>query len=129
MNLFKKTSRKWRGVDFMALVPARSCGWAEGAEPGQIVVLQPRFRSGLLGRFVQPRLKDAKKFVRIPLESRGSFLWKLMDGKRTVGDLAMAFATEFPEDGDQIPERVSTYLYQMSQNHFIEFLNSDLKAT
>jgi len=126
MNLWRRTSRKWRGVDFMALVPVQACGWTEGDRPGQVVVLQPRFRSGLLGRFLQPRLKEGKKHLRIPLEDRGSFLWGLMDGRRTVGEMTVAFSGEFPEDTEQVPERVATYLYQMAENNLILFENMDL---
>ena len=127
MRFFKKTSRKWRGLDFMALVPARSCEWTEAVEPGRVVVLQPRFRSGLLGRYFQPRLGEHKKHLRIPLELRGSFLWRQMDGQQTVAELADAFAAEFPADQEQVPERVATYLYQMAENHLIEFVNLDIE--
>ena len=122
-NLFRKSSRKWRGVDFMALVPEKACGWVPGDVPGQVLLLQPRFNSGLLGRFLQPRLKETKKFIRMPLEERGSFLWGLIDGNMTAGDMAEAFRTEFPAENDQVPERVSTYLYQMVDNGLIHFVN------
>jgi hypothetical protein len=123
MDIFRKSSRKWRGVDFMALIPEKACGWTPGAEPGQVVVLQPRFRTGLLGRFLQPRLKESKKYLRIPLEERGSYLWEHMDGKATAGELAKEFGKDFAGDNDQIPERVATYLYQMVDNHLITFVN------
>jgi hypothetical protein len=122
-NLFRKSSRKWRGVDFMGLVPEKTCGWAPGDMPGQIILLQPRFSKGLLGRFLQPRLKETKKYIRIPLEIRGSFLWGLIDGKMTASDMAEAFRTEFPAEADQVPERVATYLYQMVDNGLISFVN------
>jgi len=110
----------------MALVPQKACGWTDGDEQGQVVVLQPRFRAGILGRFLQPRLKDSKKFLRIPLEQRGSFLWNLMDGALTVGEMAVVFGHDFPEENDQVPERVATYLYQMAENHLIKFVNLNI---
>ena len=123
---FRRNSRKWRGVDFMTLVPRPTCGATAGTSPDKVVVLQPRFSSGILGRFLQPRLKETKKFIRIPLEERGSFLWSRMDGRRTVGDLAVVFGENFPDDGASVPERVATYLYQMSENNLIEFVNLDI---
>jgi hypothetical protein len=123
VNLFRKTSRKWRGVDFMGLVPEHACGWERGDRPGQVVVLQPRFHKGVMGRFLQPRLKDNKKYLRIPLEERGSFLWGLMDGRRTVGELTETFRGQFPGEADQVPQRVATYLYQMADNQIIRFTN------
>lgn len=122
-NLFRKSSRKWRGVDFMGLVPVKTCGWAPGDNPGQTILLQPRFSTGLLGRFLQPRLTETKKYIRIPLEERGSFLWGLIDGKMNVGDMTEAFRREFPAENNQVPERVATYLYQMVDNGLIDFVN------
>ena len=126
MSFFRKSSRKWRGVDFMALVPEKACGWTPGEEPGRVVVLQPRYRSGVLGRLLQPRLKESKKYLRVPLEERGSCLWGLIDGHMTVGEMAAAFGRDFPEDNNQIPERVATYLYQMADNHLIKFRNLNI---
>jgi hypothetical protein len=126
MNLFRRTSRKWRGVDFMGLVPLQACGYENGGKPGLVVVLQPRFQSGLMARYLQPRLKETKKYLRIPLEERGSFLWSLMDGKRTVGDLTEAFRAEFQDEKEHVPQRVATYLYQMADNHLIEFVNFNI---
>lgn len=122
-NIFRKSSRKWRGVDFMTLVPEKACEWTQGDVPGQTILLQRRFSTGLLGRFLQPRLKETKKYIRIPLEDRGSFLWGQIDGKRTVRDMAEAFGMEFSDEKDQVPERVATYLFQMADNKLIGFVN------
>ncbi len=126
MSFFRKSSRKWRGVDFMSLVPERACGWTSGEKPGQVVVLQPRYRSGILGRLLQPRIKESKKYLRVPLEARGSCLWGLMDGKLTVGEMAVAFGRDFPEENSQVSVRVATYLYQMADNHLIKFRNLNI---
>ena len=76
----------------------------------------------LQGRFLQPRLKEGKKYLHIPLEERGAFLWRGIDGERTVGDLAVSFRQSFPDEEDQVPERVATYLYQMLENDLLEFV-------
>ena len=66
---------------------------------------------------------ETKKFIRIPLEERGSFLWGLIDGKMTTLKMAEAFLHEFPAEDNQVPERVATYLYQMVDNGLIGFVN------
>ena len=123
MHWFRKSSRRWRGVDFMGLVPVQACGWENGVTPGLVVILQPRFPSGLMARILQPRLRESKKFIRIPLEERGSFIWRQIDGKRTVGELTESFRRSFQEEEHEVPQRVATYLYQMAENNFIEFSN------
>ncbi len=53
---------------------------------------------------------------------RGSFLWRLLDGKRRVIDLVREFEVAFPADRENAPERVSMYLHAMYDNKFIEYL-------
>ena len=110
----------------MSLVPQRACEWADDDDHGKVVVLQPRYGSGILGRLIQPRLNESKKHIRIPLEERGTFLWREMDGKLTVWDLVAAFSREFEEEIDTVPERVATYLYQMADNKLISFVNLNI---
>ena len=115
--------KRWEGVDFAGLIPVRTAPFEDGDRPGQIVLLQPRYQGWLLGRLIQPRLPDHKKYLRVPLEDRGSFLWGLLDGRRTVADLAAAFVAEFPAEADQAGERVAGYLYNLERNGFLEFTN------
>ena len=116
-------SKRWRGVDFATLVPVQDAPSAEGENDDQIFLLQPRYQGWPLGTFLQPRLPKDKKFLKVPLEERGSFLWSLLDGKRTVGDLVGDFVVRFPEESDKAGERVAGYLYNLEQNGFIRFLN------
>lgn len=122
MRPFHRKNR-WKDVDFALLIPVRTVSAVDGDRPDQVVLLQPRYRGGLLGRFLQPRLPDHKKYLRVALEDRGSFLWGLLDGRRTVGELAAAFVARFPEDADRAPERVAGYLYNLEQNGFLCFRN------
>jgi len=46
-----------------------------------------------------------------------------MDGRRTVGELSEAFRGEFSSETDQVPQRVSIFLYQMVDNKLIDFVN------
>jgi hypothetical protein len=116
-------TKRWRGVDFASLVPVQDAPAVEGDEPGQIALLQPRYQDWLLSRLLQPRLPDHKKYLKVPLEARGAFLWPLLDGERTVGDLVNLFAQEFPGENDKVGERVAGYLYNLECNGFIRFLN------
>jgi hypothetical protein len=124
-KLFGIGSRKsrWQGVDYMTLVPETRLTWQEDESQDQVLVLVPRFRDPVLGRVVQPRLGPAKRHIRVPLERRGTFLWRLLDGRRTVADLARAYETEFPQDREQAPERVAKYLHAMFENDFIIYIN------
>ena len=118
-----KTKSLWHGVNYLALVPAKRLDWQEDAAADRVVVLLPRYRDFLFGRLIQPRLGPAKRFLRVPLEQRGSFLWRLVDGERTVAQLSAAYAENFPEDSGEAERRVSLYLHAMYDNGFIKYLN------
>ena len=116
-------SKRWKGVDFAHLVPVQDAPSTEGSDDGQVVLLQERYQGWLLSRLLQPRLPEDKKYLKVPLEARGSFLWSLMDGQRTVADLVTAFVTEFPDETNQAGERVAGYLYNLERNGFLRFSN------
>ena len=113
----KKTAR--RDVDITKLIPERTVTCEEDAETGRFVVLMPRYTGPLWGRFLQPRMSPEKRFIRVPLEDRGSVLWRHIDGQRTIGDLIDIFCEAFAEDSEQASQRVGTYLFQMSENGFL----------
>jgi hypothetical protein len=115
----RKRSHRFKGIDFMTLVPAQAVDHELSTDSSTIVLLLPRFASGILGRFVQPRLPAKKKLIRIPLEKRGQWLWENMDGVRTIGDLVPGFADKFPNDQEQVPIRLAAFLYRMEENGFI----------
>ena len=120
--LFGRKSR-WAGVDFSTLIPMAVVTAEKDPGTGLITVLQPRFYGGLLGRWVQPRLPAGKKYVKIGLEERGSFLWEWMDGRRTVADLAKEMLEAKPEEAEGIYDRTSAYMYQLECNKLIRFVN------
>ena len=122
-SIWKFGSNKWEGVDFAGLVPEVIVSHQLADASSSVVLLVPRYRDPLFGRFLQPRLPEQKRFVKVPLDTRGSFLWPLLDGKRTILDLSREFATTFPEDSEQSDQRISAYLHRMYENRLIRFIN------
>jgi hypothetical protein len=121
-NRTKKTG-KWDGIDAMTLVPRHVCPCTRDPQSGLVTVLAPRFGANGPGRFLQRRLPPQRRHIQVRLEARGSFVWDLVDGKRTVLDLTRAFEAEFPAESQESPVRVGTFLMSLAQNGFIEFLN------
>jgi hypothetical protein len=116
---------KWDDVDYLDLVPTRRVAFEERPAAGedadglQVVLLVPRYRDAVWGRILQPRLGPGKRFVRVPLEARGSALWRGMDGKATVRDLLTAAESAAPGDGEDLARRVCLYLQALVDNGFV----------
>ncbi len=120
---FSRKSSRWADVNYLELVPAHLVLWQDDPDHDRILVLMPRYTDPIFSRLLQPRLSEAKKHIRVPLEGRGTFLWRRVDGQRTVADLAQLFEAEFPTDKEDAHTRVSMYLHAMYDNKFIKYLN------
>ena len=122
MGLFRRRSR-WEGVDFLELLPERIVGHTRDDATDGVVLLAPRFDSGLLGRFLQPRLRPERAHIRVKLDARGSWIWSRVDGRRRIAEIVEGFGDAFPEDGEQVEDRVCRFLYEMERERFVRFAN------
>jgi hypothetical protein len=107
------------GVNYLDLVPVRLVDSEPGSEPARLLLRMPRYRDPILGRLLQPRLRGDRRFIRVPLDPRGSWLWPRIDGRRTVGELVGMFRREFPEDEAEIEERLSLYIAGLAAHGFL----------
>jgi hypothetical protein len=116
---------RWSGIDYLDLIPEHAVGHEPGAEPGKVVLLTPRYGGPFFGRLLQPRLRGERRWVRVALDARGSWLWPRIDGRTTVRELAAGFAAAFPDDADATAERLCHYLESLVQNKFLQHTNID----
>lgn len=61
----------------------------------------------------------------IDLDLYGSFLWKQIDGKKTVGQLADAMNAQFGKDAEPLYNRLIQYVQILRNNRFILFYGKD----
>ncbi len=121
MSWLHKRHSRWEGVDFLALKLKRCVDHEKDTENGQVVLLVPRFRTGLLARWLQPRLQPARAHIRVKLDERGSWIWRQCDEGRTVAEIATGFVASFPQERDQIEHRICQFIYYLQENGFIRF--------
>jgi hypothetical protein len=121
MAWFRRRSR-FDGIDFLDLVPARRVESEEDPASERAVLLMPRFLGTFYYPLLQRFLKGPRRYIRVPLEERGTLLWRGIDGRRPVRDLLRDFVAAFPDD-ENPAERVCQYLYQLEQNRFVHFRN------
>ncbi|MGI5963940.1 MAG: PqqD family protein [Lawsonibacter sp.] len=69
--------------------------------------------------FHTPRISHIK------LDEYGSFLWKEIDGVRTVGTLALQMKEQFGDEAEPLYDRLVKYMQILRNNRFILFQGKD----
>ena len=82
------------------------------------VIAFPRFRSKFMQRYFVTKNKSA--VIRISFEEHGTAVWDLIDGKRTVKEIAEALSEHFQNEANY-EYRVATYISQLFKQGFVKF--------
>ena len=109
--------KKKQQKNYLDLVPekAQELPWSKDEEG--IVVLEVE-NTGVFNRIAQ-KLFKRPKYTKVHMEKYGSFLWPLIDGQRTVMELADLQKAEFGEEVEPLYPRVVKYMQIMDSYHFI----------
>jgi len=114
----RSSTHSMQGVNYLDLTPRRLVE-CESEDDGQVRLRMPRYRDPVGRRLLQPLLKGDRRFIRVPLEGRGSWIWGQVDGERTVGDIALEFRGAFPEETEQVETRVCQYVAALVGHGFL----------
>jgi hypothetical protein len=118
--------RKQRqSVNLLELTPVQRAPWETG-EGGSVVVLVPKFRNELLVRWLVPRMKYPN--VRVKLDTLGSFVWKLCDGKTTVAEMTNRMTEEFGDTATSAQERIRRFLLTLEKSDLVNLYDSATTA-
>jgi hypothetical protein len=103
------------------LIPVIS-GHITTEKEGELSVIAfPRFRSKFMQKYFVPKNKPA--VIRIRLEEHGSAVWELIDGQRTVGEIAGALAEHFNHE-ENYEYRITAYLSQLHRQGFVKWVQA-----
>ena len=109
---------KRQGDDnYLDRVPIRNVDFEEG-EDGLVVLLRPKFMTGPFAKWLQPRLP--RKYFRVQLDDVGTLVWRSIDGKRTVGEIAEILFAELGERVEPRHERCSRFVNSLHQGAMIK---------
>lgn len=111
--------RKKKQKNYLDLIPVRAEGLAWTRDDEDIVVLEVE-NTGVFNRIAQKCFKRPK-VTKVHMEQFGSFLWPLIDGERTVKELADLLKEQFGEEAEPLYPRVAKYMQIMESYHFISF--------
>ena len=68
-----------------------------------------------------------KGFFNIELDDFGSFVWRAMDGERSVYAIGQLVHSAFGEAAEPLYERLCRYIKTLHDNHYVVYVNK-LKA-
>lgn len=77
---------------------------------------------GLWNRLFQ-HLNKKPKYTYIALEGMGSFIWKSMDGVRTVYEIGQMVKETYGQEAEPLYERLCPYIQRLHQMHFVVYEN------
>lgn len=116
MQLFGK--RQKDVLNYLELTPYRKYDH-NLKEDGLIDVLVPRFSDRILGKLLQPRLKNP--FIRANLDELGSATWLEIDGKSRVGEIISTLEKNLGDKVHPSQARITLFLSYLHRNGFINF--------
>jgi hypothetical protein len=114
--------KKPEPVNVFELCPRQLVGWEPG-ENNLVVVLVPKFRNRFAAKWIMPRL--SKPYVRVKLDTLGSFAWKQCDGKTTVAEIADRMKKEFGESAEPVDERVPAFVLKLTKTDLLAIHNTE----
>ena len=111
-------SAEGRDVNLLDLAPVCRAEFEETGD--RVVVVRPKnHRPGAAG--LLDRLTWSLSAKRIRLDAVGSFIWRRLDGKTTVREIAQAMRDELGETVEPVEERLGTFLHQLHRQELVAF--------
>ena len=107
-------------INLFDLVPVISDHITTEKEGELSVIAFPRFRSKFMQKYFVPKNKPA--IIRVRLEKHGTAVWDLIDGRRTVIEIANVLAAHFNYE-ENYEYRIATYISELQRQGFIKYLS------
>ncbi|MDW7679046.1 MAG: PqqD family protein [bacterium] len=112
-------------ANLLELIPIRSIKSIDEAD-GTVTILKPKFKNPWVVKFVATRVKNPD--YKVKLDAYGSFVWKQIDGERTIEEIGNNLREQFLEDVEPVYERLGDFIHSLIRFKFIEFENYTLET-
>jgi Coenzyme PQQ synthesis protein D (PqqD) len=100
-------------------IPSRHENVEHRESPGGDIHLRGRFpRDGFLARFMG-RFFESDKIVQVVLDEKGSFFWSLIDGRRSLFEIAGRFRSHFDLEDSKSREATVLFVKMLMRRGFI----------
>ena len=91
-------------------------------ESGEVTILIEN--TGLFNKIAQKLLKKPET-TQIHLDEMGSFIWPLIDGKRSILDISVLVHEEFGEKAEPLYNRLVQYIRNLEAYEFIKLIKTE----
>ena len=115
----EKNKKNKQQINYLDLIPVRpeKLGWH--IDRRERVVLEVK-NEGFFNRIAQTYFRRPQT-TKVHLDVQGSYLWPLIDGERTVMELAALQKEHFGEAAEPLYPRIVKYFQILESYHFISF--------
>ena len=121
----KKSKKESLDINYLDLIPVRSEELQWYTDRKECVVLKVE-NTGLFNKIAQ-KVFNKPQYTKVHLDRQGTFIWPLIDGERTVADIAALVKEEFGEAAEPLYPRIIKYFQIVESYHFIKFANQPSK--
>ena len=121
----KKSKKEVLDINYLGLIPVRAEELQWFTDRRDRIVLKVE-NTGLFNKIAQ-KVFNKPQFTKVHLDQQGTFIWPLIDGERTVADIAALVKDEFGEAAEPLYPRIVKYFQIVESYHFIKFANKPSK--
>lgn len=117
----KKKNKNESQINYLDLIPKRSeaLRWYNDRKERTVLEVE---NTGVFNRIAQ-KLFNRPRFSKVHLDEMGTFVWPLIDGEKTVTDIAALVKEHFGEKAEPLYPRIVKYFQIMESYHFVSFIN------
>lgn len=117
----KKKKKNESTINYLDLIPekAASIRWHKDFKERVILEIE---NTGLFNSIAQ-KVFGKPRYTKVHLDAQGTFIWPLIDGQKTVTEIAGLVKEEFGEAAEPLYPRIVKYFQIMESYHFVKFIN------
>lgn len=116
VNSRTRNAKPAEPLNLYSLKPRRMVEWEVDSE-GRVTLLVPKFRRGILARWLQPRLR--RPLFRIKLDEFGSYVWQQCNGDTPVKTIGEEMKSRFGNAIEPVYDRIAQFLQQLENSRFL----------
>lgn len=116
---------KKKQENFLDYIPKQNCLYKWQENSGKHVEISVP-NQGIFNRTAQ-LLFHKPKVSRIELDDFGTFVWKQMDGQKSVYEIGKMIKEKFGTEAEPVFERLAQFIKILHKNGFVVYINKQKK--